>query len=622
MEIEAHARARASRAGAIARRLAAGALLLALLAPRAVGAQVNHPFGQHPMPYAAGAILPDDASQATLDQAVRDFYDAWKATYLKQACGPGRYYVATHTQPGNLTVSEGHGYGMVLTALMAGHDPDARAEFDGMYVYFREHPTATHQSLMSWYQNGACRDAQGSDSATDGDLDIAYALLLADKQWGSCGAIDYLAEAKKVLADVKDGDLDATASYTLLGDWVSASDPQYYPSTRTSDFMLDHFRSFAAATGDSAWTNLLDHTYALIDGLQTTWSPTTGLLPDFAVHPLTTPAPAPAFFLEGRNDGAYDYNACRDPWRIATDFVASGDARARNAAGRIDSWIRSATGGDPSRIKSGYQLDGTMSSGADYLSMAFVAPLAVGAMVDATNQSWLDALWNLIVATPLSDGGYYENTLKLLAMIVVSGNWWAPEQVAGGCSSSGTPLCTNGGSVSGARLTLGRLGGTSGDETLALSGNLLLPGGIPAPPLLGGAQLLVEDLGNGSAAVFDLTAADRSPVPPAAAGPCNPHDGWKVQGANTTYRNVSNEIDPPACAAGSARGLTSFQLKPGSAFDLDFTVKTRRSSIAPPVGPLRATLVLGITAADGQAGRCGLSAPLACTGAGASRRCR
>jgi len=254
--------------------------------------------------------------------------------------------------------------------------------------------------------------------------------------------------------------------------------------------------------------------------------------------------------------------------------------------------------------------------------MAFVAPLGVGAMVDATNQSWLDALWELIVATPLSDGGYYENTLKLLAMIVMSGNWWAPEQVSGGCSSSGTPLCTNGGSVSGARLTLGRLGGTPGDETLALSGNLLVPGGIPAAPLLGGAQLLVEDLGNGSAAVFDLTAADSSPVPPAAAGSCNPRDGWKVQAGNTTYRNVSKEIDPPACTAGSARGLALLQLKPQSAFDIDFTVKTKHSAISSPVGPLRATLVLGSTVADGQAGRCGLSAPLACTGTGPSRRCR
>ena len=37
------------------------------------------------------------------------------------------------------------------------------------------------------------------DSATDGDMDIAYALLLADKQWGSSGDIVYLARPKQLL---------------------------------------------------------------------------------------------------------------------------------------------------------------------------------------------------------------------------------------------------------------------------------------------------------------------------------------------------------------------------------------------------------------------------------------
>src|SRR5438128_2865437 len=155
-------------------------------------AGVNHPFGAHTSAYATGGILPDHVSQAAMDQAVRDFYDVWKPQYLRQTCGTGRYVIATGVAPGNLTVSEGHGYGMIIMALMAGHDPDAKSYFDGMFAYFTEHPTATHAHLMSWYQNTSCADANGKDSASDGDLDIAYALLLADKQWGSGGAIDYL----------------------------------------------------------------------------------------------------------------------------------------------------------------------------------------------------------------------------------------------------------------------------------------------------------------------------------------------------------------------------------------------------------------------------------------------
>src|SRR5438128_10910361 len=83
-------------------------------------AGVNHPFGAHTSAYATGGILPDHVSQAAMDQAVRDLYDAGKGQYLRQTCGTGRYVVATGVAPGNLTVSEGHGYGMILTALMAG----------------------------------------------------------------------------------------------------------------------------------------------------------------------------------------------------------------------------------------------------------------------------------------------------------------------------------------------------------------------------------------------------------------------------------------------------------------------------------------------------------------------
>ena len=46
------------------------------------------------MPYAVGAIEPNHVSGATLDQTVRDFYDAWKERYLVQACGAGQYVVA------------------------------------------------------------------------------------------------------------------------------------------------------------------------------------------------------------------------------------------------------------------------------------------------------------------------------------------------------------------------------------------------------------------------------------------------------------------------------------------------------------------------------------------------
>lgn len=584
------------------------------LVGRQPAAAQNHPFGSRPMAYAANSIQPDHLAQAALDQSVRDFYDAWKSEYLAQDCGPGRYLVLTSVRGGNLTVSEGHGYGMILAALMAGHEPQARAIFDGMYAYFREHPTLDYDSLMAWNQTRSCANSSdGDSSATDGDLDIAYALLLADKQWGSCGAIDYRAEALEVIADIRAGDVDPTAGYTLLGDWTDPSEPEYWASTRSSDFMPAHYRSFLEATGDSDWTQLLSSQYAIIADVQATHSPASGLIPDFILDALTNPTPAYPFFIEADTDGAYSYNACRDPWRVATDFVVSGDTRARDIAQPINNWIRTHTGNDPAQIGAGYALNGSALPDTDYRSMAFVAPFGVGAMVDGSNQAWLNAVWDLVVATPLADEAYYENTLKLLGMLTMSGNWWAPETVTGGCVASGTPDCSEGGYLANVRIKVGGIGRGPAKQSLKLTGALFFPAGVPVATLDAGAQLLVEDIGSGYSAVYELTL-DTAAVPGAGDPVCNAgDDGWKVGPKSTAYRNRSGALDAPTCTIGSANGLRQIRYRQPSSRDVTFQIKTRNSTIPAVIGPLRATLVLGDTMAANNGGECGISQELTCT---------
>lgn len=382
------------------------------------------PFGSHAAAYASGAILPAHRTQAELDDAVRDYYDDWKRRYLTQGCGSGRWYVASG-HDASLTVSEAHGYGMLILAYMAGHDPEARALFDGMYAYYEDHPSEIDGNLMAWSQDASCRNNEGASSAADGDLDIAYALLLADKQWSSGGAIDYRAEAERIIAAIRAAEVDASHSYVRLGDWTDAG--PFYDATRSSDFMPGHLASFAAATGDARWTQVADRSYQLMAALQAGFAPTTGLLPDFIEHPLTDPSPVDGTFLENPSDGAYGYNACRDPWRIALDFLVRGDPRARAITRRMNTWIAGATGGDPTRILPGYTLAGA-SLGRTYLDLAFVAPFGVSAMVDASNQAWLEAIWDTVIAT--RDTGYYGDTIAMLSLIAMSGNWWAPEAAA------------------------------------------------------------------------------------------------------------------------------------------------------------------------------------------------
>ena len=394
----------------------------------------THPFGSHTQAYASGSIRPNQYTQSQLDADTRSFYDAWKAKYLISGCGTGRYYIDVSGGSGggrsaqSITVSEGHGYGMVIAALMAGYDPQAQAIFDGLYWFFKDHPSINDPYLMAWNQVQGCGDANGPDSATDGDLDIAYSLLLADQQWGSSGSINYLQEGRNVISAIKAKELHPSARTVLLGDWASQDTGIYLNGTRPSDFMLDHFRAFQAATGDPVWTQVIAACQRVVSSIQTNYSPATGLVPDFVENAPTTPMPAVPNYLEASTDGDVAYNSCRVPWRLGTDFLVSGDASTRAEVQKINTWVIGNTHGDPTLIRSGYHLDGTAY--VTYYDMPFVVPFAVGAMVDASNQAWLNSLWGVVRAQPLASEDYFGNTLKMLGMIVLSGNWWTPSDVA------------------------------------------------------------------------------------------------------------------------------------------------------------------------------------------------
>ncbi|MEU6999994.1 glycosyl hydrolase family 8 [Nonomuraea sp. NPDC046570] len=379
------------------------------------------PFGSHSIPYAAGMLKPS-GGQAAIDQKVVDYYKKWKAAFVKQNCGNGWYQVIS-PDADHPYVAEAQGYGMVITATMAGADPDAKKIFDGLVKYKLAHPSSINPDLLAAEQDTSCQSVNGGDAATDGDLDVAYGLLLADRQWGSSGTYNYKQLAIRHINAIKADEVNPTTKLMKLGDWTSSGD-QYYWISRSSDWMADHFRAFRKATGDTFWDTVRANHQNLIASQQATYASGTGLLADFVVNTNTTPKPASGKVLESSNDGKYWWNACRDPWRIGADAVTSGDAKSLTAARKLNTWIKGKTGGDPNKIATGYALNGSqLQSGS---APAFFAPFAVTAMTDSGSQAWLDALWNKMLATPIETGSYFSASIQLQVMITVTHNHWVP----------------------------------------------------------------------------------------------------------------------------------------------------------------------------------------------------
>lgn len=368
-----------------------------------------------------GCIKPD-VSQDVLNKEVAAYYDYWEQKYLKALTSlPGGYYVYGHIT-GNpdgfkpLGSSEGMGYGMIVTVLMAGHDPDAKTYYDGLYKTFKAFHSKINPYLMGWVVADD-KKAQGFfDSATDGDMDIAYSLLLADKQWGSDGRINYHQEAIQMIRKGLEKSYITTNLRLNLGDW----DAKDTYETRPSDWMMDHMRAFYEATGDSIWLKVVHSLYKVYQDISKKYSSQTGLVSDFIIDNPPKPCP-PDFLDESHVTNTYAYNACRVPLRIAMDYGLYGSKEAYNICTKMVNWIKQKTNGNPGNIVDGYKLDGT-AYGSDPEAV-FVAPFVAASVINPKNQQFLNKGWNFIKD---KKSGYYSDTYNLLCMLFISGNWWNP----------------------------------------------------------------------------------------------------------------------------------------------------------------------------------------------------
>jgi endo-1,4-beta-D-glucanase Y len=139
----------------------------------------NYPFPQNATyPY---GLMPAGRNHVEAQQS----YLTWKANYVTTdgACGFRRVLFDDMSS----TYSEGIGYGMLLAVNF-----DDQQLFDDFLGYYSAH--LDQYGLMHWWIGNNCQ-VLGSGCATDADEDVAYALLLADKQWCSTGTINYLQRA-------------------------------------------------------------------------------------------------------------------------------------------------------------------------------------------------------------------------------------------------------------------------------------------------------------------------------------------------------------------------------------------------------------------------------------------
>ncbi|MCL2209596.1 MAG: glycosyl hydrolase family 8 [Treponema sp.] len=362
----------------------------------------------------------------------------------------------------HITTSESHGYGMMILAYMAGCEESLdhkwipgcvciKDYFDAMLRTVLEFPSSIGKNnhLFAWELFGFpadgenksgykqtdgiktapfTKDQKSADCATDGDMDIICALLLADSQWGSDKNYNYKQIALDMLECLWNYCVHKKYFTLLLGDWTLGNKGVLGSAVRISDIIPAHLKVFAKTDKEHDWQKVLDASYNVIRDLCESKNLQNGLLPDFAIFKDGKWKAPKKTILEG-DDGSYSYNACRVPWRLGSDYLLYGDTKINTSSlfNLIVKPLNEFTSAFTDIDQLGpFNLDGSPLGERD--PETFAAPFLVTAAAGKANPDWVEKIWNW---QGLDDynGDNYGDYVKLLSMLTASGNTWLPSGI-------------------------------------------------------------------------------------------------------------------------------------------------------------------------------------------------
>ena len=319
------------------------------------------------------------------------------------------------------TVSEGIGYGMLITLFMG--DMDA---YNSLWYYnmgYRQYQGVNN--LMPWRTGTYSYESLGSNanasSATDADLDIATSLVLA---YYSTGNAAYLNDALLVINSIWDEEI-SPAKLIYSGNTATWK-------TATSAYNLSYFspvaiKLFALVDKAHDWTGVLDAMYSYMIAVQAKGP---GLIPDWS--------DANGNPVDPKNGSAaktywrFFHEAVRVPWRIAWDYYWTQDPRAQQVLAGMNGFIVEKTGGDPNNL---------LTTAGEHIYSA------VAGMPDSTlkkqnmqthfhgawcltgmggNQAWIDACTTAFNAKDISGFSYFPHILMTMYGELLNGYFKKP----------------------------------------------------------------------------------------------------------------------------------------------------------------------------------------------------
>lgn len=326
--------------------------------------------------------------------AIAAAYQNWTRTFVN-----GNTIVAPEQQ-GAIT-SEAMGYGMMIAAAMGD-----KTAFDKFHTYVKNQG-GSGSGLMTW-KNG------GSGSATDGDIDIAFALLMASAQWGGSYGTDSANMAAAILSqDIVGNVIRGGSNYR-----DSNFNPSYFAPAAFAKFS-----GFGTALS-TGYTMVNNNVTGTTSGIPTDWgnpSATSGTASGPGSAQVTSD-------ITDGNNGAMGYDAARVPWRLGLHACQGGQTTALAAIVNLFA-SKYDMGASIDMMKAGwYKTNGNPHPNAKDLQGSYIGPIGVGAMAmgnvamkDRAFRTMLD-----ILESGDFNHTYFPSTVGLLTALAMSGNFPMP----------------------------------------------------------------------------------------------------------------------------------------------------------------------------------------------------
>jgi endo-1,4-beta-D-glucanase Y len=328
------------------------------------------------------------------------------------------------------TVSEGIGYGMLLTALNGDKD-----RFDKLWKYSQVYRIPTDNlNLMRWHVYGFTKDFDGG-SASDADIDILASLMI---MYMKTEEKAYLDDAIAIGKSIWDEQLGTNQNNNMLllparksENWGVGADKRPVTSTiNVSYISLAAIKLLSIYDTERDWNSVLEANIAYMqkvqnggDGLWPDWSDLDGAPVDPKNNSCDNITASDA--SKSLSCLVYNKESVRIPWRITWYYHWFGDARAKDMADKAHAFVAGKTSSNPNNIKSWYGYnDGkepTVTGGASMWSSLCATGLASSA-----NSGWNETCNQKFLSNDIQSTGYtayYSESLYMLYLMLFNGGF-------------------------------------------------------------------------------------------------------------------------------------------------------------------------------------------------------